>query len=224
MVAAADSKSPDAKSALASLCETYWFPVYAFIRRSGHPHEAAQDLTQGFFTKVLEKNYFKDAKKERGRFRSFLLTSVRHYLSNQRDWDNAAKRGGGAPHLSMEFDDGDRKYQIEPVEDETPERIYERRWALAALDAAITRVSGKYEGAGRRKLFDKLRPFLTGDDPQSYATLASDLKMTEGSLRVAVYRLRQQFAECLREVIGETVEEQEEVADELRHLMAVVSR
>jgi RNA polymerase sigma-70 factor (ECF subfamily) len=224
IIRAGDAQAPDAAAALATLCETYWYPVYAFVRRSGRSVEDAQDLTQAFFTKVLEKNYFKDARQDRGRFRSFLLASVRHFLSNQRDFDRAGKRGGGQVPLSLEFDDGERTYQIDPADDATPESVYERRWALAALDAGMRRVSMKYEGEPRRRLFEHLKPFLTGADPQSYADLSARLDMTEGALRVATHRLRQQFAASLREVIAETVETPDEVSDELRHLMTVVSR
>jgi len=224
VVAAGDSRSPDARAALATLCETYWFPVYAFIRRSGRSHDDARDLTQAFFTRVLEKNYFKDAKAERGRFRSFLLSSVRHFLSNQLDWDHAQKRGGDQVHISIDADDGERQYQHEPVEDDTPERIYERRWALAALGAAMTRLASRYEPGSRRDLFERLKPFLTGDEPESYGALAAELSVSEGSLRVAVHRLRRQFATVLREAIAETVEADGDVDEELRHLLAVVSR
>ena len=224
IIRAGNAGAPDAAAALSTLCETYWYPVYAFIRRSGRSVEDSQDLTQAFFAKVLEKNYFKDARQDRGRFRSFLLASVRHFLSNQRDFDRADKRGGGQALLSLEFDDGERKYQIEPEDDATPETVYERRWALAALEAGMRRLAAKYDSETRRRLFDKLRPFLTGADPQSYTELSADLDMTEGALRVATHRLRQQFAASLREVIGETVDTADEVSDELRHLMAVVSR
>src|SRR5215813_13938152 len=129
VLAVRDGQSPDASAALSTLCETYWYPVYAFIRRSGESTDEARDLTQAFFTRVLEKDYFSQARQERGRFRSFLLTSVRHFLANQADWDRAHKRGGAIPHLSLEFDNGERTYQIEPVEHATPESLYERRWA-----------------------------------------------------------------------------------------------
>lgn len=224
IVAAGDSRSPDAQSALATLCETYWFPVYAFIRRSGQSHDDARDLTQAFFMRVLEKNYFKDAKSERGRFRSFLLASVRHFLSNQRDWDRALKRGGGQTLLAIDVESGDQQYQHEPVEHETPDRIYERRWALAALAAAMARVAARYEHTGRSDLFARLKPYLTGDEPESYAALAAEAGVSEGSLRVAVHRLRRQFASSLREAIAETVENPGDVEEELRHLLAAVSR
>jgi RNA polymerase sigma-70 factor (ECF subfamily) len=224
VVAAGDAASPDAESALAALCEAYWFPVYAFIRRSGSSQDAARDLTQAFFTRVLEKNYFKDAREDRGRFRSFLLTSVRHFLSNQRDWDRAAKRGGGQPLLSIEVDDGERQYQREPVEHETPEHVYERRWAMTVLAAALNRVATRYQQGDKPKLFARLKPFLTGEEPESYAALSAELGMTDGALRVAVHRLRKQFVACLRDAIAETVTAPEDVEEELRHLLAVVSR
>ena len=224
VVAAGDRESPERGEALAVLCEAYWYPVYAFIRRTGRSTDDARDLTQAFFARVLEKNYFKDARQERGRFRAFLLTAVRHFLANEYDRATAQKRGGAQPHFPLEFDDGERRYVNEPADALTPEALYERRWALATLDAALARLRERYSGDARRRLFDHLRPFLTGDEPPSYATLAAGLEMTEGALRVAVHRLRQHFAASLRGVIGETVETADAVEDELRHLMAVVSR
>jgi len=224
VVAAGDARSPDAESALATLCEAYWFPVYAFIRRSGSSEDAARDLTQAFFARVLEKNYFKDARQDRGRFRSFLLTSVRHFLSNERDAERALKRGGGQTMLSLEVDDGERQYMREPVDAETPEHTYEKRWALAVLAAAISRLETNYERSNKRAQFLRLKPFLTGDEPESYSALAAELGSTEGSLRVAVHRLRRQFGSSLRETIAETVATADDVDDEMRHLLAVVSR
>jgi DNA-directed RNA polymerase specialized sigma24 family protein len=150
VLAAADSGSPRAPAALADLCETYWYPVYSFVRRSGHTAEDARDLTQAFFARLLEKGWLEDARPDRGRFRAFLLTALRHFLSNERDWRNAAKRGGGKPLLSLEFDDGERRYQVEPVDGVTPEHIYERRWARAALDVAMRRLKGQHEAESRR--------------------------------------------------------------------------
>jgi RNA polymerase sigma-70 factor (ECF subfamily) len=224
VLAVRDAQSPDAAAALATLCETYWYPVYAFIRRTGLSVDEAKDLTQAFFARVLEKDYFGQARQERGRFRSFLLSSVRHFLANQRDWEQAQKRGGAVPHLSLEFDDGERTYQIEPVDRDTPEVLYERRWALASIDSALARVRVKYEHAGKAELFARLRPFLTGDEPGSYAELATALRVTEGSLRVAVHRMRQQFAAMLREIIADTVAGPDEVDEELRELMKAVSK
>ena len=224
ILAAADPRSTSAESALAALCEIYWFPVYAFVRRTGASIDDAKDLTQAFFTRVLEKGYFKEARQERGRFRAFLLTAVRHFLSNERDARRALKRGGGQAMLPLEFDDGERRYLLEPVEDQTPEHVYERRWALTVLDAALTRLSSRYEDAERRKVFVALRPLLTGRDLDSHERIAASLNVTEGTLRVALHRLRKQFASALRDVILETVETPEEVELELQHLLDVVSR
>jgi RNA polymerase sigma factor (sigma-70 family) len=216
--------SPEAASALETLCATYWYPVYAFIRRSGRSADDARDLTQAFFARVLEKNYFQDAEQTRGRFRTFLLASVRHFISNERDAELALKRGGGIRHVALEVEPEERRFHREPSENETPERLYERRWALAALDAALGRLARKYESTARRKLFEELRPLLTGDEPASYAELSARLGASEGALRVAVHRLRKQFASSLREVIAETVDEPRAVDEELRYLMAIVSR
>ena len=224
VVAAGDTDSAAGGLALAELCETYWAPVYAFIRRTGRSGDEAKDLTQAFFTKLLEKNYVRDARQERGRFRSFLLTSVRHFLANQYDHAQTLKRGGQAVHVSIDVGQEDRQYQYEPVEHETPEHVYERQWALTVLAATWARLAHKFEGEKRRQVFEKLRPFLTGDEPASYGVLATELGMSEGALRVAVHRMRQQFGDCLRELIAETVEGPAEVADELRYLMALVSR
>ena len=224
VLAVRDRESPDAAAALATLCETYWYPVYAFIRRSGRSSDDARDLTQAFFTRVLEKGYFGQARQERGRFRSFLLSSVRHFLANEHDWLHARKRGGDVPHLSLEVARGEDVYQIDPVDDATPERLYDQRWARTVLDAAMARIKRRYEKTGRADLWRRLLPYLTGDEPASYAALATETGATEGSLRVAVHRLRQQYAAALRDVIGETVETPDQVEDELRHLLASVGR
>jgi RNA polymerase sigma factor (sigma-70 family) len=224
VIRAGGSSSPGASKALAELCETYWYPAYAFVRRSGHSTEEAADLTQAFFTQVLEKHYLKDAKPERGRFRSFLLASLRHFLSNERDWHQAVKRGGKVPHVPFELDNGERMYQLEPANDMTPERIYERRWTLTVLDKAMARVSAKYEATGRRELFQRLQPTLAGDESAPYRDLAEALGVSEGSLRVVAHRMRKEFAAALRGVIAETVEHPEEIDDELRYLLKVVSQ
>jgi hypothetical protein len=205
------------------LCETYWFPVYAFIRRGGRDQDEAKDLTQAFFTRVLEKHYFAEARQDRGRFRSFLLTAVTHFLANDHDWNTAKKRGGGQHVLPLEFNDGEHTFRREPVDTLTPERLYERRWALAVIDTAMRRLGGKYEQTERAGLFGRLQPYLTGEEPSSYPTLAAELSSTEGALRVAVHRLRKEFASSLRAVVAETVEQPAEVEGELRHLLKAVS-
>ena len=223
-VIAASGVSPTADGALAELCEDYWFPVYAFVRRSGHSVDEASDLTQAFFTRVLEKHYLKDARPERGRFRSFLLASVRHFLSNERDWRMTLRRGGRQLHVPLDFGTGEHRYQLEPADAVTPELVYERRWTLAVLGKAMARLSSKYEQTGRQDLFASLTPHLIGDEPESYRDLADALDVSEGSLRVAVHRLRKEYKATLRETIAETVERDEDVDDELRYLLTVVGR
>jgi len=223
VVAAGDARSPDGWKALATLCETYWYPVYAFIRRSGRSSDEAKDLTQAFFAKLLEKNVVGEARQERGRFRSFLLTSVRNFVANQEEHLRALKRGGRSPHVSFEFEDGERQYRCEPVDNETPERIYERHWAQTVLDAARGLAASKFEGAHRSALFERLKPFVVGEEPPSYKDLARELDLSEGAVRVAVHRMRRQVGDCLRELIAETVEDPREIEDELRYLLRVIA-
>jgi len=223
-VIAASGLSPAADAALGHLCEAYWYPVYAFARRSGHSVDDASDLTQAFFTRVLEKHYLKDARPERGRFRSFLLAAFRHFLSNDRDWRMALRRGGRQPHVPLDVGTGEERYQLEPADGLTPELVYERRWTLAVLDKAMARLSFKYEQSGRRDLFTSLALHLVGDEPASYRELADRLGVSEGSLRVAVHRLRKEYRATLRETIAETVERDDDVDDELRYLLTVVGR
>lgn len=224
VLAARDPTSPAAAEALESLCQIYWAPVYAFIRRTGASTDDARDLTQAFFARVLEKGAFGAARQERGRFRAFLYSSVRHFLSNERDAARAQKRGGGNVHLSLEVDDGERRYQLEPTDGVTPEQLYERRWAGTVLDAALSRLAERHADPDRNRLFIALRPLLTDHEPRASAAAASTLGMTEGAVRVAAHRLRKQFAAALRDVIRETVAQPEDVDGELRYLLAVISR
>lgn len=224
VLAARRRDSPDAEAALAALCEAYWFPVYAFVRRSGHTGDEARDLTQAFFTRMLDKHGVSSADPSRGRFRSFLLASLRHFLLNSRDAAVSLKRGGGAIHLPLQFNDEERRYYREPADHETPERLYERRWALATLEAAIAGVREEYRASGRGALFDALRPFLDGGEPTSYQTLAKTLGSSEGAVRVAVHRLRRAFRDSLRQIVESTVESSGDVDDELRYLKSVISR
>lgn len=225
MLAAFDRGSPQSPAALATLCETYWHPVYGYIRRAGHSAEEARDLTQEFFTRVLERDFLRTARPERGRFRAYLLTAVKHFLANERDWGNALKRGGGAPVLSLELDDGERRYRIEAPDRFTPEHVYERGWAKQVLHVAMGRLETAQARAGRDGAFRHLRELAFGEPDQGrYEQVAGDLATTEVALRVAVHRLRRQFGVVLREVIAETVETDEEIEGELRYLLAVVSQ
>ena len=221
LVVAAGGSSPAAADALAALCETYWYPVYAWTRRSGHSADQAADLTQAFFVQILEKGFLKAADRDRGKFRSYLLGSLRHFLANEWDWRHAQKREGGHVHISIEFEEGERRYAHEPVDTLTPDRVYEHRWATAVLDEAMAALSLRYEQSGRQELFKRLRPHLTGD-PSAYSEMAAASATTEGALRAAVHRLRKDFAASLRAVVAETVERHEDVEDELRFLLKTV--
>lgn len=224
-MAAGATPSPDARAAMAVLCDTYWAPVHEFVRHVTRSGDDARDLTQAFFARVLERGDFRHARPERGRFRAFLLTAVRHFLANQYKHDHAAKRGGGQVHLSIDPDPADER-QAAPVlaSHGTPETIFEEQWALTVLDTAMARVTQEYEQSGRRALFDTLRPHLTGDDGASYAACAAALDMTEGALRVAVHRLRKSYGRCLRETLADTVADPAEVDAELDYLLKVVAR
>lgn len=215
---------PRAEAALAQLCEIYWGPAYAFVRRSGVPADKSLDLTQAFFVKILEKGYFRDARPDRGRFRSYLLGCLRHFLSNERDAERALRRGGGHRHIRLDAEAGERLYQLEPADEMTPERIFERRWTMAVLDEAMARVARRYAESGRGALFAHLKGTITGDEDLSYRELASTLETTEGALRVAVHRLRKDYGAALRTTIAETVDRPEEVDDEVRYLLEVVGR
>ena len=223
--AAGRTASPESRAALESLCATYWSPVHAFVRRSGRSADEAPDLTQAFFARVIEKGDFGNARDTLGRFRTFLLTAVRHFLSNQTDYDRAAKRGGGQAHVPIGPQAGDDPHAaVEPASDETPETIYEQRWALTVLDAAMARLELDRQGAGDGLLFETLRPFLTGDDGASYAEAALTLQKAEGAVRVAVHRLRRRFGRCLRETLVDTVDDPADVDAELAYLLDVLAR
>lgn len=212
-----DPESPPGR-ALAALCEAYWEPLYTFARRSGLGPEDARDRTQSFFARVLEAGTLAEADPDRGRFRSFLLASFRHFLANEWDREHARKRGGGRRRLSLDFDAGESRLGIEPADAETPERAFERRWALTLLDRALGRLRDRYEADGRAEWFAALAPALAGDRSVSYAELADRLGSTEGAVKVAVHRMRERCREALRLEIAETVADPTEVDDELRQL------
>ena len=218
--ARADRQSADA---LARLCEIYWHPVYALVRRQGHTPEESADLTQEFFTRVLEKNYFQSADPTRGRFRAFLCTSVRHFLSNERDRARTLKRGGNQPVLSLDVETAEGSYTIEPRDDLTPEKLFDRRWALLMLDRVLGRVRDEYREAGRQALFDQLKGCLTGDTDTPYQEIGRRLEMSEGAVKVAVHRLRRRFRDTLTDEIADTVSDPAEIHAEIEYLLKAVS-
>ena len=223
MVLAAAADSERAEPALATLCQQYWRPVYAFIRRHGYSSDQAQDLTQAFFAVLLEKNYLRDAKQERGRFRSFLLTAVKHFLSNQKAREQALKRGGGQPHISINPAEAESWYSPEVVDGETPEHLFERRWALSLLEQVMAKLRAEFEKPAKAGQFDLLSPFLNGDPGLGYETAAEQAGMSAGSLRTAVHRMRRKYRTLLREEIAETVARPEEIDEEIRFLLKVLS-
>ena len=225
VLAAGHKSSARSIEALATLCETYWYPVYAFIRRQGHDADAARDLTQEFFARVLEKNYFGAADPTRGRFRAFLLASTRHFLSNERDRARALKRGGATPPLSLDVETAEGTYQLEGQDDLTPEKLFDARWATLLLDRALARLRRGYAASGKSATFDRLQGFLTGDNVNvTYVEAAHALGSTEAAVKVAVHRLRRRFRDALIEEIAETVASPADIDAELRHLRAAVIR
>jgi RNA polymerase sigma-70 factor (ECF subfamily) len=223
VVAAGDLLRPDANAALATLCERYWYPVYAFVRRRGYIAADAQDLTQEFFATLLEKEYLRSADRERGRFRTFLLTAVARFLSKQVERAAAQKRGGGRKPLSIDLADAEGRYLLEPADRYTPEVLFERRWAMMLLDRAIGRLASDYARKGKSSLFERLRPHLIGSDNEAeYGALATGLDMTTGALKVAIHRLRRRFGQTLKEEIADTVAGPDELEDEINRLLVAV--
>jgi RNA polymerase sigma-70 factor (ECF subfamily) len=221
IAAARDPAEPESRQALAELCNLYWYPLYAFIRRNGHDADASQDLTQQFFTQLLDKHGIVGADRAKGRFRSYLLGACRHFLANEFDRATAAKRGGGQLVLSLDFPDAERRYGAEPADNRTPEQLFERRWALTLLDRTLAELQAEYAATGNGPLFERLKESLTGDGP-AYALVAAELAMTEGAVKIAAHRLRQRYRERLRETIADTVDSPDEVEDEIRSLFAAL--
>ncbi len=218
------SDTTRAHDALARLCQAYWHPLYAYVRRLGHAPSDAQDLTQEFFARLLAKNYLADADESRGRFRSFLLTALKHFLANEWDKSRAQKRGGGQIPIPIDVGTAETSCGFEPVDSLTAEKIYERRWALTLLEQVLRRLREEYVRAGREKLFEQLKPTLTeASRTVRYAEMAGHLGLSEGAVKVAVHRLRQRYREVLRAEIADTVASPAEVEDELRNLFSALA-
>jgi RNA polymerase sigma factor (sigma-70 family) len=223
VVAAGQPQHIDRQQALAMLCERYWHPLYAYLRRQGHPADRAQDLTQEFFCRLLEKNWIQDAQRERGRFRGFLLAALKHFLANEWDRAHAQKRGGHAVMLSLDFSQAENGPGFEPSHDMTPERAFERSWALAVLEHTLVRLRGEYAAAGKDALFEALKPALTAEQPMiPLKELGERLGMSEGAVKVAVHRLRQRYRAALRQEIAQTVAEPTDIDAEIRDLFAAL--
>jgi RNA polymerase sigma-70 factor (ECF subfamily) len=224
LVAAAGGQDTQSRDALATLCQVYWYPLYAYIRRQGHTADQANDLTQGFVARLLEKNTVRKFRRERGRFRSFLIASLKNFLANESEMARAQKRGGGLAPVSLEnIRSGETRYRLEPRDHLTPERIFEKQWALALLDRAMARLREEFAQAGKSAQFEALRGYLSGGSEIRYGELAARLGMSEGAVKVAVHRLRQRFHEALRDEVSCTVGNPDETGAEIRHLIAVLA-
>ena len=212
VISAGDPAAPGAREATAELCQDYWYPVYAFIRRKGHCPEEARDLAQDYFAQLLERSAVASADPALGRFRSFLLADCTHFLAHRRERDRALKRGGGVTPLSIDACDAEGRYLREPSHGSTPERIFERAWALALLDMVLARLRLEYEGSGRGTAFEALKGVLAGDSGSvRHAELAQGLGTTSGAVQVAVHRLRRRYRALVREAIAATVVEAQEL-------------
>lgn len=222
--AAEPRNSARAKESLEKLCRAYWSPLYAFVRRQGESPHDAQDLTQSFFARLLEKDYLKDVDRNKGRFRSFLLSALKHFLSNERDRKLAKKRGGGQVPIPIDLRSGETQYGFEPVHDLSPDKIFERRWAVALLERTMARLRGDYVAEGKLALFDELKATLTESrSSEPYAALAARLELSEAAVKMAVHRLRQRYRKALRAEVAETVAAPDQVEDELREVFRVFS-
>jgi RNA polymerase sigma factor (sigma-70 family) len=218
-----ETESAASRAALEELCRNYWRPIYTYIRRRGYASHQAEDLTQAFFSHFLERKLLSVVDRERGRFRTFVLHACEYFLA--KEWRNAnrLKRGGGQQILSLNVSAVEDCYQHEPTDQMTPERLYERQWVLSLLELALERLRQEWIAAGKSTLFDTLQPFLSGErKSMTCAQAALDLGMSEGAVRTAVHRLRQQYAQILRAEVGQTLSRQDDLEEELRHLISVL--
>jgi RNA polymerase sigma factor (sigma-70 family) len=226
VLSAAGRQNPSqAVESLEKLCSLYWRPLYAYVRRQGESPHDSQDLTQEFFLRLLKKDYLNSVDQGKGRFRSFLLAALKHFLSNERDKARAQKRGGGQSPLPLDFIAEETQLSFEHADSLTPEILFERRWATTLLEQALARLRQDYAGQGKERFFEQLKTTLTEDRGSvTYSTLAASLKMSEAAVKMAVHRLRQRYRECIRAEIAQTVATESEIEDELRHVMGAFAK
>jgi RNA polymerase sigma-70 factor (ECF subfamily) len=222
VLAASGSDQPQARDAMATLCRVYWYPLYAFVRSRGSPPEEAEDLTQGFFAHLLEKDALRQVDPSKGRFRSFLLASFRNFLTDEWTKQRAEKRGGGIAPLSLDADAAEDRFALEPAHGLTPERIFERQWALTVIEQALARLQERYVRSGKRDHFEALKVFLSERRPVPQVDVARRLGLSELAVKVAIHRLRKRFHDALREEIAQTVATEQDVDRELRSLQAAL--
>jgi RNA polymerase sigma factor (sigma-70 family) len=224
VLAAGQRGAPAAAVALEELCRTYWFPLYAYVRRQGHSPEDAEDFTQAFFARLLEKNYLEGISSDKGKFRAFLLVAVKRFLANEWDRANCQKRGGGVRPLSLDWQDADSRYQIQPVDNLSPDKLYDRAWAMTVLERVIIRLREESGAGGKARLYEQLKPFLmAGKSEIPYAQAAAALELTEGAVRVAVHRLRRRYRELLREEIAQTLSDPAQAGEEMQALFSALT-
>jgi RNA polymerase sigma-70 factor (ECF subfamily) len=225
IVRAGDPRTPEARAALTELCAAYWYPIYAFIRRRGHASDKALDLTQDYFARLLEADVLSAADQAKGRFRAFLRTDCGYFLSDHRDKERALKRGGGRAALSIDARDAEGRYLLEPADNLTPEKLFDRAWALALLDGVLLQLGQEYADSGRTPLFEQLKVVLTeGARSVPYAIMAERLGTTEVAIEAAARRLRARYREVLRAQISATLDDPADLDDEIRDLFAALQR
>jgi RNA polymerase sigma-70 factor (ECF subfamily) len=224
VLAAGHSSVPGAQEALEKLCAAYWYPLYVYVRRQGRSPHDAQDLTQEFFARLLEKKYLRLADQDRGKFRAFLLKSLKHFLVNEWEKAQTQKRGGGLAFIHLDGDVAESRYAAEPVQALTLDQVYDKRWAVTLIEAVLERLRESYAVADQVRVFETLKPFIWGEQTKlTYAEVAPQLGLTEGAIKVAVHRLRGRYRELLRAEIAQTVATPGEVDEELQHLIAVLT-
>lgn len=212
------------REALAKLCATYWYPLYAFVRRQGFGPEDAEDLTQGFFAHLLEREALATVDRAKGKFRSFLLASLRHFLADERDRAQAQKRGGGCAPVPLDAIYAEKRYALEPADPTSPDKLFERNWVLALMEQVLDRLRAEQAAVGNRAQFELLRDCLMGDpDAPRYADLAAQLSVSEDAVKMAVSRLRRRYRQLLRQEIAHTVSTPAEIEEEIRHLFAALA-
>ena len=225
VLAAANRETPEAAAALERLCSTYWYPLYAYIRREGYDVADAQDLTQSFFYHILSRRFLQKASREKGKFRSFMLGSLKFFLADELARLQAQKRGGGRPLVFLDAQSAEERYRSEPVDVMDAERLFERRWAIALLNRVLERLEEEFAEAGKSQVIDRFRQFLLGEqDAATYREVGAALGMTEGAVKVAVHRMRERYRELFREEIAQTVVDPAEIEDEMRHVFAVLCK
>jgi len=224
VMAAGRGCSREAEVALEELCRTYWFPLYVYVRRQTPTREDAEDLTQAFFARFLEKNYLEKLSSDKGKFRAFLLAALKHFLANEWDRAHSQKRGRGVMPISLDWQNADARYQIEPVDNLSPDKLYDRAWAITLLQRVLARLRDENATEDKSRLFAQLKPFLmVGTSAVPYWEAAAKLNLTEGAVRVAVHRLRVRYRELLRDEISQTLSDTSEVSEEMRTLFSAFS-